>query len=617
MRSQKILFFTIVTLLGMLFVSSAQARVCDDGSIQDSDSFKIRSVKVRARYLSLDLPPKGTLYTKSLESELLSNLKKKIDADRSRESTPSSTLNQIIGKISTSTTAEDSSGSSIPEFRIGSYHSCVEIVEPAVCQNEVGQAKCVDITVSARTIRFSPNNPAENLLNAIPRSNSPTILGNVPKPLLFLNPQVGIDYDKKFGLSQNLEVSTNLLDLNEILEGRAVETKSLRLDVKADAKKSLNNSFYDSNVGVSITKFLPSRFVENISGTAKFSAAKLPNGDAAFFENAVSLDGSVLVKPNLPFVKSVFLRGGYARSNNRFISDNARLSIRTKENNFHFRVLVNGQIKRGVLRVGLWTDGGQTANSIFSYKRLAGLAGYAKDIGKGNQTFGLEMLFGAGRISGRIPNYAYFYGTNELKNFVYEANDSSVIEKMPAGPLIRSFGDGQAVNESTGLLNGSKNYRHFNFNLSIPVPKWSKPLIPNESVELDEDVPSACPIATIRDLIKCQAASGEIILGAIYKKQGVTNFQEKARQEFKGIKSSIDFLTDHANLYSVKPLFMFDAASFNELSGRNRTRFAAGGGLQVNIVIAKFEAGYMRTLNPFFGDSRGNFIMRLYFQNLF
>jgi hypothetical protein len=63
---------------------------------------------------------------------------------------------------------------------------------------------------------------------------------------------------------------------------------------------------------------------------------------------------------------------------------------------------------------------------------------------------------------------------------------------------------------------------------------------------------------------------------------------------------------------------MFDAARINAPSAlNNRTRFAVGGGLQFTIVTAKFEAGYMHTVRPLPAESRGNFVFRLYFQNLF
>jgi hypothetical protein len=86
----------------------------------------------------------------------------------------------------------------------------------------------------------------------------------------------------------------------------------------------------------------------------------------------------------------------------------------------------------------------------------------------------------------------------------------------------------------------------------------------------------------------------------------------------KEIKPTIDFIADKANIYALKPIVMFDAARINApgASG-NRTRYAIGAGLQLTVVIARFEAGYMRTIRREEGDSRGNFVMRLVFQNLF
>ncbi len=453
----------------------------------------------------------------------------------------------------------------------------------------------------------------------IPRSDSPTIYANVPKPLMLLNPKFGVDFDKEFGFSQNVEISTNLLDSKEILDGNSVDIKSSRLDLDFEGKKSLSKNYYDSGITLTYKKFLVSKNIENIYGEVRFSASHIPKGDADFHNNEISLSLGTKFSTNLSLFKSIILEGGYAYKNNRFIDTETSTFQKTRENNFHFRTLLNGQIKRDVIRLGFWMDAGKTDDSVFSYKRYAGLAGYAKEFGKGNQTFGLEALFGMGKVTGDIPNYAYFYGNNELKNFMYEADNSDIIKKMPGGPLIRSFGSGQAINNNNNQPIGSNSYWHFNLNLSIPVSKWSKPLIPNEQIDLETDDPN-CPIETIRDLIKCQGRSGETILAVIYKKRHGLSDEEsaaKARNEFKAINSAIGYLVDQANLYSVKPLLMFDAAKFNNFNGINKVRYSFGGGIQFSIVIAKFEAGYMRTINPQLNDSPGNFTMRLYFQNLF
>jgi hypothetical protein len=92
----------------------------------------------------------------------------------------------------------------------------------------------------------------------------------------------------------------------------------------------------------------------------------------------------------------------------------------------------------------------------------------------------------------------------------------------------------------------------------------------------------------------------------------------EADKVWRGITPITDFVADQANLYSIKPLILFDAARIKAgESLNNRTRYALGGGLQLTIVIAKFEIGYMHTLNRSSGDSSGNVVARLVFQNLF
>jgi hypothetical protein len=61
---------------------------------------------------------------------------------------------------------------------------------------------------------------------------------------------------------------------------------------------------------------------------------------------------------------------------------------------------------------------------------------------------------------------------------------------------------------------------------------------------------------------------------------------------------------------------MFDAAGLSG-GGRDSTWLAAGGGVQLTIVTARLELGYMHTLRGPVDDDRGNFFARLIFQNLF
>jgi hypothetical protein len=63
---------------------------------------------------------------------------------------------------------------------------------------------------------------------------------------------------------------------------------------------------------------------------------------------------------------------------------------------------------------------------------------------------------------------------------------------------------------------------------------------------------------------------------------------------------------------------MVDAARL-DASGAigNRIRFGFGGGLQLNVVTVRLEAGYLFAANRLPGDAHGNFIFRLVFRRFF
>jgi hypothetical protein len=48
-----------------------------------------------------------------------------------------------------------------------------------------------------------------------------------------------------------------------------------------------------------------------------------------------------------------------------------------------------------------------------------------------------------------------------------------------------------------------------------------------------------------------------------------------------------------------------------------QTRYAAGAGIQVTLVVVKFEAGYLRTLRRLNGDPKGAWMARMTFVNIF
>jgi hypothetical protein len=188
-------------------------------------------------------------------------------------------------------------------------------------------------------------------------------------------------------------------------------------------------------------------------------------------------------------------------------------------------------------------------------------------------------------------------------------------------------------------LRGGASYWHANLNVTLPIPKLSCPLIP--AIALFNEVPmqnrEANPcrierppagIKTLKDSVKGAVVSGESFLvdnlaSELVEKGMDADAAEaeakvQAAKVFRSVAPAMRYLAEKANLYAVKPLLMFDVGRVGDAGLANqRSRVAIGGGIQVVIAVARFEAGYMRGVRRLPGDPRGNFIARLVFQNLF
>jgi hypothetical protein len=98
--------------------------------------------------------------------------------------------------------------------------------------------------------------------------------------------------------------------------------------------------------------------------------------------------------------------------------------------------------------------------------------------------------------------------------------------------------------------------------------------------------------------------------------------EEKAEAEAeriieKDIRPAINYLADRANVYSIKPALFFDIAQMHKRVIGDKTWAAAGAGLQVNIVNARLDIGYIHTLFPKADASKGNLVLRFIVQDLF
>ena len=106
---------------------------------------------------------------------------------------------------------------------------------------------------------------------------------------------------------------------------------------------------------------------------------------------------------------------------------------------------------------------------------------------------------------------------------------------------------------------------------------------------------------------------------AALRQQGVpaAEAQKQAKDLVKReIAPAVSYIADSANIYSLKPLLLFDMAQLNGPGG-SRHFESAGGGIEFMIVNFAFQMGYARTLNPRAGDRKGNLVLSLQFRNIF
>jgi hypothetical protein len=543
-------------------------------------------------------------------------------------------------------------GESRGSFGVRRLASCVKVVAPAECSTSLaadaarlsGQgldpSKCVDVSVKSFYLRVDLYKIGSNVL-PIPRSDRPTFFPGVPKSLLAFNPTFGISHDRRYGVSQKAGVSINLLDPLEKEKSSDDAEESVKLRLDAGGSKSLNKPFYNATARLSLERRRTGKLLENVGVEGAFDALQEPLGDGKIFKDVARLGLNITLRPRLGLVNSVSLNANYRFSGNRFFSDDQLRSELTTENSFEARALLDGRVADGVSRLGIWLDSNSPKKVEDSYTRLVGIFGYDKEIPLAlNQTIGVELILGGGRTWGRVPEYARFYGGNSLGNFLYEDADSDILRAFPTGPLLRSFGRNQAQSESaTSPMRGATSFWHVNLTTSFPIPSLSRPVIPDVSLDDDDDddddtASAATPPAkkdvcgkikstkaTLKNAVKNSMTSARNGLASYYRNVENLPAEEagkRAEAEVREICPAIYYLADQANLYSVKPLFMLDAARLEREGDINSgTRVAVGGGLQFSLVVARFEMGYLRSVRRETGDPRGNFVMRLVFQNLF
>jgi len=552
-------------------VLGADSSECRD-DLRDSDHYVVRSVTVAGRWVpSIQLPLKA--------GDSFSNAK-------------------MQGCMETVRQALMSPGNQ--SFELNNLGSA-GVLYVGRCLKVEG--KQVDVVIQPRYLRVDLYQVGQNIL-PVPRTIEPSFYQAVPPALLAFNPAVGLYQDEHYGLATTWKFSTSLLDLTKTLHHEETTNSDLGLELATSGRKSFANSFYTTNVDLTLAKQNPGAFIENLGLVTNYQGEEQPQGDNNLSRQAFEVGGNARLRPDLEFVRTALLGVKYQWSDNSFTENGTRKE--TNENSLQAHLIAEGRAARGFLRGGIWIN---TAcpKSGDCYERIAGLLGYEKEfVITPGQTLGIETVIGGGQ-TWNAPSYAQFYGGNSDRNFLYDSLNSPNMSAFPAGPWIRSFGEGQATAQSS---RGATRYWQINVNIAPPIPFLSQPLIPDEEV---------APGVTLKQFLKNKAGDSVNFYAAQLVTEGLSPEEAlaKAQATYGEVKPAVEFIADQANIYSIKPLVLCDVAGMDAPNVPDRVRVAVGGGLQITVVIAKFEIGYMHTAIGRENDPSGNLFARLVFQNIF
>jgi len=467
--------------------------------------------------------------------------------------------------------------------------------------------------------------------------------------------------------------------------------------LRLKGQKSLSKSFYDTSTELSFARTKPLDLFQDVAMDLGFTASRLPLGNGDYFRNAAWFDFNTDLRLRKNVVKLINVGGGYRWSRNQLFNGDGSVPPQiNSENALNLRAIGDGMIKKGLVRAALWFENNSLAHTPGSYQRVAALAGYGKEfvIGrkkdfheisppelgspcwtsyadpkkpgetrKNESTIGVEALAGVGRTWGDVPGYARFFGGSPSGQFLFDELSARTVTGFPFGPVTRSLGKNEG-----GIINnllGGTSYWHANVNVSIPVPAWSRPLIPQEWVALsakregDEEfeghVPAGANIcrdlkSTVKTLVRVSGVNlmvsqqaRDLLTDAQKNDLRLTNRDNRTADEEQRLKAATaafaaakvkvqpqiedlfnneilpitDFIADHANIFAVKPLVLFDVAHLGPGGAATPTRYGLGGGFQLDIVMARFELGYVAALKRAPGDPKGNFFGRLVLRRLF
>lgn len=472
----------------------------------------------------------------------------------------------------------------------------------------------VQVTIHPYYLRIDLYNIGNNIL-PIPRTAKPSFYSSVPDLLLATSPVIGLVNDRRVGLYGYLQTSTDLLHITG-MHKPLPDTKRNLLNLDFNFRKSFAETFYNIAGALQFVHALPSGKGIGWNFGVLYAKSLQPLSIVNYDNELARIFTSITGKGKILFMDKYVLGSGIEFSQNDYSSQT--IKYRTPEAAFDFNAFGDGRVGNGLARLGVWFNAGVPKKdiSLDPYQRIAGKLGYALPLGKGHNSVDLETIASFGYTWGTPPVYGGYFAGNASPGFLYSPLQSFTNMSFPSGPVIRSLGEKEGgFHAGNNAIEGGTSYWGINLNFSIPISKWARPLIPD--IVMQEEP----RLITMRSAVKAQVKTAQsFIADDLALNGGLSDDAADSTAAAivnKDIRPTIDYLADRANIYSVKPIVFFDLGEINKRNADNKIWAATGVGLQINIVNARFNIGYLQTLFPKVDASKGNFLLQFSVQNFY
>jgi len=468
----------------------------------------------------------------------------------------------------------------------------------------------VDFILTPRYVGLSVVRLGDNVL-PIARWREPKPFKEVPTIVKKLLPSLGAGFDDVAGT----ELSAAVHPAWKLKRPTADSPTEQDLTAELSATHSIDEDPYSDAAKLAWSWRKGEGKFRSVTLAARYSTERELLDDRTHDNDSGGANAGVMFKlrPNT----RLFVDAGYGKEHDELSATATEAATDERVDEATMRVLYES-IPRpalGFLRASLW------ANDSSGYGQVVARAAYAKEWrlrdDRPNHNLGIEVTLGAGDSWGDVPEHARFHGGSQEQRFLYDGATSTSMLDSPGGPMLRSFGENAARLGDASAGFGGTRFWHLNVDLAIPISRWSMPLIPNEST--DVELPGSDGPLTIKQMMTNQVdKTGRNFLQTILENRGLS-IEEASRQAddiMAEVQPAAHFVINDANVFSVKPMLMLDVAGLSD-GNQSETWAAVGLGVQVMVVTAKFEAGYSQTISgPTFG-SRGAPFARLVFQRLF